>query len=38
MSQVFDGTFDKSEWMEKFWEMKNEIVGVKAPMKRTEKC
>ena len=35
---VFNGTFEKDEWMEKFWEMKNEIVGVKAPMERTEKC
>ena len=35
---VFNGTFEKDEWMAKYWEMKNEIVGVKAPMERTEKC
>ena len=35
---VFNGTFTEDQWMEKFWEMKNEWVGVKAPAERTEKC
>jgi hypothetical protein len=34
---VFNGTFTEDQWMEKFWEMKNEWVGVKAPAERTEK-
>ena len=32
----FDESISTDEWMEKFWQMKNEWVGVKAPAERTE--
>ena len=32
----FNESITTDEWMEKFWQMKNEWVGVKAPAERTE--
>ena len=34
--RVFNGTITNDEWMDQFWEMKNEWVGVKAPAARSE--
>ena len=33
---VFNGTITEDKWMDEFWRMKNEWVGVKAPADRSE--
>uniref|UniRef100_A0A667X0J3 Angiotensin-converting enzyme n=1 Tax=Myripristis murdjan TaxID=586833 RepID=A0A667X0J3_9TELE len=34
--QVFSGNITKDEWMERWWEMKRELVGVVEPVPRDE--
>ncbi|GAA6218829.1 angiotensin-converting enzyme 2 [Lates japonicus] len=34
--QVFAGTIPKDEWMQRWWEMKRELVGVVEPVPRDE--
>ncbi|XP_075996407.1 angiotensin-converting enzyme 2 [Genypterus blacodes] len=34
--QVFDGNITKDEWMQRWWEMKREMVGVVEPVPRDE--
>ncbi|XP_012675889.2 angiotensin-converting enzyme 2-like [Clupea harengus] len=34
--QVFQGTIPKDEWMQRWWEMKRDLVGVVEPLPRDE--
>lgn len=33
---VFDGTVNSDNWMKRWWDLKHSIVGVKAPVERSE--